>query len=308
MSERLSLPVSEIGERYGALRLTKPAAVAAMASSLRHYGQLSSVVVCPHLAEGFELVDGFKRLHAARRMTELTHLQARVLRIDVRAAKAAVVELNRTGGRLSEFEEALVVQSLYRDDGLTQTEIGVLLGRGASWVSRRLGLVERLADELKEQWRLGLVNPTQARELIRLPRGKQLEVLDAVREQGLPTRQVTALVDQLLAARPQQQARILANPQAALPEQRESRAERSDARLSRAGNLCRRSLEALVHSCLQVCRDCSQSGLSRLEPGDGLVLEQYLAPARQATTAAMSVLDAAQCFVRQDDELDVSQP
>ena len=43
-------------------------------------------------------------------------------------------------------EEALVVHSLSHEDGLSQGEIAVLLGRHKSWVCRRLSLVERLSD------------------------------------------------------------------------------------------------------------------------------------------------------------------
>jgi ParB-like chromosome segregation protein Spo0J len=293
--DRLSLPLSKIGERHGVVRVTDPAAISAMESSLRRYGQLSSVVVCPGQTDRFELVDGFKRLHAARRIAEVTHLQTRVLRVNVQAAKAAIVELNRLGQGLSAFEQALVVQSLYRDHGLTQAEIGVLLSRDTSWVCRRLGLVQGLAEELKQQWRLGLVKPTEARELVRLPRGKQLEALEAVRKHGLGTREVTQWVVQLLAAPAAQQARLLADPDSVLPKRHGEGLKRPDARLSRRGNSYRRSLQTLVSSCLHVCRDCSGAGLAALEPTDRLVLQQYLAPARQAAMTALSVLEAALC-------------
>ena len=39
--------------------------------------------------------------------------------------------LNR-GRSISESEEAMVLSSLYREDGLTQTEIALLLGRHKS--------------------------------------------------------------------------------------------------------------------------------------------------------------------------------
>src|SRR5512142_3370333 len=61
----LQLKREEIGEDYGRYRLHVPEAERAMARSLERYGQLSPVVVCRR-QERYELIDGFKRLGAAR--------------------------------------------------------------------------------------------------------------------------------------------------------------------------------------------------------------------------------------------------
>ncbi len=45
---------------------------------------------------------------------------------------------NWTAKSVTEFEEALIVRSLYREDQLKQIEIAVLLERHKSWVSRRI--------------------------------------------------------------------------------------------------------------------------------------------------------------------------
>ena len=106
------------------------------------YGQMSPVVVCRR--EGrYELIDGFKRLGAARSLAEMKQLSARVMEADDRAAKAAIYGLNRAGGRTRELEEAWIVQALVREDGLSQVEVAELLGRHKSWVCRRLALIER---------------------------------------------------------------------------------------------------------------------------------------------------------------------
>ena len=62
-------PVSldELGQRYRRYRLADPDAEAAMAGSLRRWGQLSPVVACLR-EEQVELIDGFKRLAAARQV------------------------------------------------------------------------------------------------------------------------------------------------------------------------------------------------------------------------------------------------
>jgi hypothetical protein len=93
----LELECKEIGEHYGRYRLHLPEAERAMARSLERYGQLSPVVVCRR-QQRYELIDGFKRLGAARGLARLSHLWARLMEADERTAKAAIYGLNRAGG------------------------------------------------------------------------------------------------------------------------------------------------------------------------------------------------------------------
>ena len=59
------LTLAHLGERYRRYRLPDPDAEAAMAGSFQRYGQLTPVVVCLR-EETHEVLDGFKRLAAAR--------------------------------------------------------------------------------------------------------------------------------------------------------------------------------------------------------------------------------------------------
>ncbi|PYT25378.1 MAG: hypothetical protein DMG57_25470 [Acidobacteria bacterium] len=176
----LQLKPEEIGEHYGRYRLHVPEAERAMAKSLERYGQLSPVVVCRR-GERYELIDGFKRLGAARRLTQLDHLSASLMEADERTVKAAIYGLNRVGGRTRELEEAWIIHALVREDGMSQVEAAELLGRHKSWVCRRLALIERLGAKAREELHVGLLSPTAARQIVRLPQGNQAEVLDAAR-------------------------------------------------------------------------------------------------------------------------------
>ncbi len=101
------------------------------------------------------------------------------------------------------MEEAWIVHALVREDGLSQIEAAELLGRHKSWVCRRLALIEKLAEEAKEDLRLGLVSPTTARQLVQLPAGNQVELLATARREALTGLEVRGLVDLLRSrARP----------------------------------------------------------------------------------------------------------
>ena len=123
------------------------------ARSLRRYGQIAPIVVCLR-DEVPVLVDGFKRLAAARGLKGFGSLSARRIEVDERSAKAAMYGLNRMGRHFGELEEAWLVQALVREDGLSQIEVAVLLGRHKSWVCRRLAMMEKLCGTAQEDLRL----------------------------------------------------------------------------------------------------------------------------------------------------------
>jgi ParB-like chromosome segregation protein Spo0J len=144
-----SLALEALDERLQRYRLVQPKLERQMAASLREYGQVSPVIVC-RLDGQMVLVDGFKRLRAARSLKGVTHLSARLLETDAQGAKAAVFNLNRIAGKPVELEEAWIIYALVEEDGLQQVEVAQLLGRHKSWVNRRLALIQRLCESARE--------------------------------------------------------------------------------------------------------------------------------------------------------------
>ena len=230
----LDLKWEEIGEHYGRYRLHVPEAERAMARSLERYGQLSPVVVCRR-QERYELIDGFKRLGAVRGLVQIPRLSARLMEADERTAKAAIYGLNRAGGRTRELEEAWIIQALVREDGMSQVEVAELLGRHKSWVCRRLALIERLGPKAKDELRVGLLTPTAARQIVRLPQGNQTEVLEAIRREALSSAELGGVVDLWLrCSERRQQEYLLAHPREALSQAKGVLPAVRDPRLSEA--------------------------------------------------------------------------
>jgi len=248
--EGIARPVTlaELGQRYRRYRLADPEAEEAMAGSLRRWGQLAPVVACVR-SDKLELLDGFKRHAAARQIAGMT-LSVRVLEVDEKAAKAAILGLNRGQRATRELEEAWVVQGLVRDDQMTQVEAAQLLGRHKSWVCRRLALLEKLSASVKEDLRLGLVGPSLARQLTRLPVGNQEALLALTRRATLTAHEVSGVIDLLQGASPEQAAFVLQKPREALAPGQSVPTALRDPRLSRAGNWLAKylaqALEALV--------------------------------------------------------------
>ncbi len=108
-----------------------------------------------------------------------------------------IVHSNRREG-LTEIEEAWIIHALHREDGLSQPEIGRLLGHHKSWVNRRLLLAEALSEELQADLRLGLVGATgefQDRCRLVIHACFALDFEDALSYSGL--RQTTRMGSQL---------------------------------------------------------------------------------------------------------------
>ena len=243
------LPLERIDERLCRYRLQDAGWERRMVQSLERYGQMSPIVVCLH-EEAYVLIDGFKRLRAARTLSGITQLQARHIEVDEQGAKAAIYNLNRIGQRPQELEESWIVHALVREDGLSQVEAAQLLGRHKSWVCRRLAMLERLCEPAKEELRLGLLTPAVARQLTRLPRGNQLAALHTTREESLTCRELSRVVELLLASSTKQQTEfVLSDPRRALRQSDESFTHYWDPRMSVEGNRIGKRL-ALLLDCL----------------------------------------------------------
>lgn len=282
------LSLEQIDERLHRYRLAQPKLETSMARSLERYGQVSPIVICVQEDECV-LIDGFKRLRAARTLKGMTSLQARRMEVDEQGAKAAIYNLNRLGQRPLELEESWIVYALVREDGLSQVEAAQLLGRHKSWVNRRLAMLERLCEAAREELRLGLLIPAMARQLTRLPRGNQAQALTTAREASLTSRELSGVVDLLLASSTQEQTSfVLSDPRRALRQADDRFVHHWDPRLSVAGNRIAKRL-ALLLDCLakmqswlryqgrcelQACdREPLESGFQRLVKETSLVSE-----------------------------------
>ena len=188
--------VGELGERLLSVRLLDRQALVGMRRSLESYGQLTALVVFPEGGR-LEVIDGFKRAHAARMLGWPT-LLASVVAVGSVDAKLRLRELHEGRG-LTELEEAWLVRALHREDHLTQPDIARLLSRHKSWVWRRLMLVESLEPSVQNDVRLGLLAPRAAVAVSRLPRGNQEGASNVVMRRGLTVRQTDLMVEALLA-------------------------------------------------------------------------------------------------------------
>ena len=272
--EEMSL--AALGLELSRVRCPPPARVETIQRDLASNGQLTPLVARLVGQGPPQLLDGFKRLRAARDLGWQT-LKVGCLEATETTALAMMLSLNRRFG-LSEVEEALVVRELLRS-GLTGVQVGILLGRHKSWVSRRLGLLERLAPELLEELKLGLLHPGIARRLLVLPRGNQVELAAVVRQARLGVRQTEELVQLWRQAASQEERQlVLSEPHKALRAAQSPPKRAQDPRLSSQGQRLKGRLQAAMAAMTALAR-ALESGV--LDEDRAVLQEDFAALSRQ---------------------------
>jgi ParB-like chromosome segregation protein Spo0J len=240
-----------------------------------------------------ELVDGFKRLAAAEALGwPVVSIVVRPL--DEMGQWAAMLQLNRGPVSMTTVEEALVLREMVKT-GLTQTEVASLCARHKTWVSRRIGLVDRLHPELLEAMKLGLLHPGSARRLLSLPPGNQLEMSAAVQSAGLGPRDTELLVGLWHRTKdPKARRTLLSEPRASLRQHHpETRRSPLDPRLSPEGQrLCR-----CLHRFETAAAETSRRLLSASSMPDRVVLAEELRKAAEAASRLATELGSARIGV-----------
>ena len=284
----------ELGDQFRRYRLRVPQAVQTMTQSLRRWGQCAPIVATLR-AEKPQVLDGFTRWEAAQQVRGMTTLLVRLIEVDDRRAKAAIYGLNQTGRRPYELEEAWLVQALVREDGLSQSEVAELLGRHKSWVCRRLALLEKLCADVRQELEVGLLTPSAAREIARLPAGNQSEVLDLSRRELLNNEELCGVVRLMLGAVTAEQKRfVLTKPREALGQVDAAPREGWDPRLSARGNRVSKQMAVLLDRLAWAENFLECRGWTALVASDRLVLGPIFARlARDAKCVAEGAGDLA---------------
>ncbi len=108
-------------------------------------------------------------------------------------------------------------------------------------------MVEKLSEQVRRDLRLGLVTPTAARQMVRLPAGNQDEVQKVARRESLTAKELEGVIDSWMAwPNRSQKDYILEVPRRALCNAKGIASPALDPRLSAAGNRVSRRLGILL--------------------------------------------------------------
>lgn len=194
----MDLELHQLELRYQQLRTRDPRRERQLTASLAEVGQLMPIVVVAGAADGhYVVVDGYKRVRATRRLRQDT---VRATRWELDEAEALMLErLMRTSERESPLEQGWLLSELRARFGLKLEELARRFDKSASWVSRRLALVDELPAAVQEQVRTGQLPAYAAmKHLVPLARAKRedcVRLAEALAGQRLSTRELGALCD-----------------------------------------------------------------------------------------------------------------
>lgn len=194
-----SIPISKIKTNpYQPIKFFSENAIKELARSIREVGLLQPITL-RSTASGYELVAGERRLRACKMlgMKEISAIVVPNMR-ECEAALLAMIE-NLQREDLHFLEEAEGYQSLMRQHGLTQEELGRRLSKSQSCIANKVRLL-RLPRSIKEKIISYQLTERHARALMRLPdESLQNKIADRAGREGLSVMATENLVEQELA-------------------------------------------------------------------------------------------------------------
>jgi ParB family transcriptional regulator, chromosome partitioning protein len=243
----MELEFHQLDLGYEHLRLRRPERQRRLLASLASLGQQVPivVVVVPNQPGRYLVIDGYKRVAALRQLGRDT-VQATVWQMN----EADALVLDRSM-RASEGETALeqgwLLVELGRRFGYSLDELARRFDRSASWVSRRLALVELLPESVQEQVRRGEISAHVAMKFLVPAARVSLEdcrrLADGFAAHRFNTREAEELYAAWRDASPCVRRRVLEEPKLFLKAQREAGGQQTTAS---AGAELSRDLEMIL--------------------------------------------------------------
>jgi ParB family chromosome partitioning protein len=168
-----------------------------LAESIKTQGVIQPILVRPVAAGKFEIIAGERRWRAAR-MAGLQAVPVVVRDIpDSQALAVALIE-NIQREDLNPLEQAVGIQRLTQEFGLTHQSAAEVLGRSRAAVTNLLRLLE-LAPPVRELLAAGKLDMGHARALLALPALRQVELAKEIAAKGLTVRNVEKRVGELVS-------------------------------------------------------------------------------------------------------------
>lgn len=168
-----------------------------LADSIRAQGVIQPIVVRPKLSTPgrFELIAGERRWRAAQ-LAGLHQIPTVIREVDDQAAMAMALIENIQRQQLNPIEEAVALNRLIDEFGLTHEQTAEAVGRSRAAVSNMLRLLN-LEPGVKAMLEKGEIEMGHARALLGLRGGAQFKAAQEVEHKGLSVRETEKLVKKL---------------------------------------------------------------------------------------------------------------
>ena len=185
---------------YQPRRRFDEAALAELQASIAAHGLLQPIVV-RRAAGGFEIVAGERRVRACRALGQ-PRIAAVVREVDDGAMQTLALVENLQREDLGPIEKAKALQTLLRDQGLTQEAVAARIGKDRVTVANWIRLLE-LPEEVQARVEDGTLTAGHARALLQVSGdAKRRQLAEWVVDRGLSVRDVERYARLTPGARP----------------------------------------------------------------------------------------------------------
>ena len=192
----LSVDVLQPGKYQPRTRMDQDA-LKELAESIKTQGVIQPILVRPVAENKYEIIAGERRWRAAR-MAGLQAVPVVIRDIpDHQALSVALIE-NIQREDLNPLEQAIGIQRLTNEFGLTHQSAAEALGRSRTAVTNLLRLLE-LAPPVRDLLAAGKLDMGHARALLALPVLRQVELANEIAAKGLTVREVEKRVGELVS-------------------------------------------------------------------------------------------------------------
>jgi ParB family chromosome partitioning protein len=220
----VELELHQLDLRYAGLKCRSAVRERRLMASLAELGQQVPIVVVAG-DDRAVVIDGHKRVRALRQLGRDT---VRALGWQLSESDALVLDRSMgTGPSVSAIEQGWLLRELHERFGLSREELARRFDRSRSWISRRLGLVRELPEEIQQRVRQGEIVADAAMKYL-LPvsrgnRGDALRFAAVIAGKGLSTRQVGELYQGYRSRSAKTRELVLGDPQLYLRTRQECR-------------------------------------------------------------------------------------
>ncbi len=195
-NEATTLPISDlIPNPHQPRRKFNETALEELAASIKEQGIIQPILVRPKAqSKKFEIVAGERRYRAAQK-AQLTEVPVFIKEMSDEEVMAAALIENIQREDLTPIEEALALQSLREECGITQDELAKRLGKSRSALANTLRLLQ-LNSAMQESLNKGELQAGHARTLLSLQGNEEAQTLlhEHILTHGLSVRDAEAAV------------------------------------------------------------------------------------------------------------------
>lgn len=175
--------------------------LAELADSIKSRGIMQPILVRQIAKDHYEIIAGERRWRAAQ-LAGLGKVPTLIREVEDEAALAMSLIENIQREDLNPLEEALGIQQLIKEFGMTHQAAGRVLGSSRSAVSNLLRLLS-LPAAVQKLMMQGRLDMGHGRTLLALPSSaKQIEVANSVANKQLSVRETENLVSRMISSRP----------------------------------------------------------------------------------------------------------